>query len=345
MLGVHPSQGRPDDGGRTHAPAPTIAGGARVTPPTAPTQAASAPEAALSAPSHATASRPVADRLDLPGELPPARSPAPVDRDEPERSRPPAARTRRGGRPAPSQSGPRGRPRWPAPAPRRPPGARARASRTAADRAQGRPIRCPRRRPAPCRRWRWRSRGPCRRSRRRARARGTAPGRLPAAPYQPNTGSSGMPTANGSHESVVPFARRSYQPPIAEQIAARASSARPPGAASSSPSSAAPHHDRPRRVRRHEARGDRLARLADVVDRGVHEVVEAADRELEEGHRRPEAHGRGRVPARDERDQRRRRPRRGPMGTGGPGATRPRGAHRAGGAAPAARPRGARRTR
>ena len=171
------------------------------------------------------------------------------------------------------------------------------------------------------------------------------PGRLPAAPYHPNTGSSGIPTANGSHESVVPFARRSYQPPIASTIAARASSASPPGAASSSPRRRGADHDRPRRVRRHEARRDRLAGLADVVDRGVHEVVEAADRELEERHRHPEAHGRGGVPARDERDQRRRRPRRGPTGTGGPGAARPRASIRAGGAAPAARPRAARRTR
>ena len=61
------------------------------------------------------------------------------------------------------------------------------------------------------------------------------PGRPPVAPYQPNTGRSGMPTANGSHESVVPFARRSYERPIASTTTARSASGRPPASASARP--------------------------------------------------------------------------------------------------------------
>ncbi len=34
-------------------------------------------------------------------------------------------------------------------------------------------------------------------------------GRLPAAPSHPNTGSNGMPTANGSHDQAVPLKPRS----------------------------------------------------------------------------------------------------------------------------------------
>ena len=34
-------------------------------------------------------------------------------------------------------------------------------------------------------------------------------GRLPVAPSQPNTGSNGMPTANGTHDQAVPLKTRS----------------------------------------------------------------------------------------------------------------------------------------
>ena len=34
-------------------------------------------------------------------------------------------------------------------------------------------------------------------------------GTVPVAPSQPNTGSSGIPMANGSHDQAVPFANRS----------------------------------------------------------------------------------------------------------------------------------------
>ena len=49
-----------------------------------------------------------------------------------------------------------------------------------------------------------------------------------------------MPRANGSHESVVPFAHRSYASPIASTTAASATSHGPPTMASTSPATALP---------------------------------------------------------------------------------------------------------
>ena len=39
--------------------------------------------------------------------------------------------------------------------------------------------------------------------------RAKAAGNEPTDPYQPKTGSSGIPTANGTHDQAVPFATRS----------------------------------------------------------------------------------------------------------------------------------------
>ena len=135
--------GWPDHGGRTHAPR-RRSGPGRPARGSRPAQAGG--DAARGGAQRAQPrdrEQAGADRLDLPRQLPPARSPTPIDRDQPNDRARRAARRRSGARPAPSPSGPRRPPRWPARGTRRPPAARARASPTGGGPARRRSTRCP----------------------------------------------------------------------------------------------------------------------------------------------------------------------------------------------------------
>ena len=154
---------------------------------------------------------------------------------------------------------------------------------------------------APCRRSRWRWPGPCPRWRQQARARGTGPAGRRSRRTSRRPGGAGSPARTGATRASCPWptgrrrgrsrgttARERHQPGPAD------------GTASASPPRRARDGDDPRRADGTNPPGIGLPGLPPGVARRVDDVVDRADRELDERHRQRRGERRPPGPTRDD---------------------------------------------